>query len=107
VLSGVFRMIPVMRTRIEVPCDPVEKAAWEVAAGDVPLARWVRRLLNDACAERRVFTSTEEFLDSLDATPPPPPPPELRPPVRGGHQPHIKAPAVPPSFTPDFKRGKK
>lgn len=39
------------RTRIEVPCSPEEKAAWEAAAGEVAVARWVRGRLNEAAAE--------------------------------------------------------
>src|SRR5712671_6088865 len=35
-------------TKFELRCSDAEKAAWSVAAGEVPLSRWARRVLNSA-----------------------------------------------------------
>lgn len=36
-----------LSTYVRVRCTEAEKSAWEDAAGDVPLSKWIRRVLNE------------------------------------------------------------
>lgn len=36
-----------LSTYVRVRCTEEEKSAWEDAAGDVPLSKWIRRVLNE------------------------------------------------------------
>lgn len=94
-MSGLCRTVPYMDKRVEVRCSAEELAQWKAAAGDVPLGRWIRRLLNGAAVpwERRLKAEIEREL------------------VKRGYMGPLDATGVPAnaeigksSFRPDFKR---